>query len=162
MNKAPMMVSLLLLIALMVFIGANIVNDVQEDQKSTLSATTSNETIAAINDSVAVTLTTASRIDASCTLVHVNNDTANYNWATANFTMSGCTLTLATGMGTNPPANNSRINVTYTTSYTPQDQFYNITSEGTAGLSNFSDFQNLFGLIIAAIIILGLIAWYRS
>lgn len=49
------------------------------------------------------------------------------------------------------------INVSYDYTEPHQSSTYDILQEGVAGLDNISEFQSLFGLVLAAMVILGMI-----
>ena len=157
----------LVVIAMVLGIGAQVLNTMKSTSTMTSTATAfyGNSTFVADNatavDFTPSTLLTDDQgethfVSASCTGVALSNS-SNTEDVTGNFTISGCTALLSANDVT-INATNIKANFTYT--FNVYNLNYNITRTGENSTSDFSDWQGTFAVILAASVVLGLVAMY--
>lgn len=144
------LLSMLFVIGLIVMIFA-IMSAELKDSNSVSQAYTSDSTLQVLNITDAgVSLTDcASALVGSATVTSVVNSTTGETVESANYTVSTCTITLASALDNT--YNNSDWNVTYTFTYAGQS--YEVINDTVNGISGTTDWFDIF-LVIGAMIVL--------
>jgi len=147
-NEIPGIVQLLTVIGIFLAIGALVLVGVQDTQVSTAGIT--NESVTPVLNT-AVSLSRNELLDGSVKLVNNSNAAP---LASTDFSVNNEAGSV-TVTNNSFVAGGGTVNATFT--YKVQDTFFNISQDSIGGLSGFSEFQSLIGLVVAAAVILGLV-----
>lgn len=168
-NDVPKLGILLVVTALLLGIGSQVLTTMKGTgtMTSIASATDGTNTFTAANGTaVDFTPSTYLRdgqgetwmVASSCTGVTIYNATSNYANVTSDFTVSGCSATLA--VTPTKVANATTMQANFTYNYNVYNLNYNITRDGENATEDMSGWQTTWSTILAASIVLGLIAMY--
>jgi hypothetical protein len=151
-GQTPSLVVLLIVIAIALFLGVTVVDQIQDGQKST---STQNDTLTIVSNSAGIALSREYGQSATFGVTNFSNGAValSSSWTTAGLDTSTPTITITNASFAGPT---EKVYVDYT--YDVQDGLFNVTKGGVSGLGSLGDFQSLFGLVIAAAIILGLVS----
>ena len=159
-KNVPKYAILFIVIAIVLSNGATILSQFKATPTNVGSASLSDSnTVTLYNGSYATTLfgdlDVKGNLPLGCSNVNIYNGTNALN-ATADFTISGCYAYTKNATA----YNNTAKQVNYTLLYQTYTYSYNITEQGEQVQSNLSSWQNIWVVIAAASIVLGLIGGF--
>ncbi len=164
-REVPTAVMLLVTIGILLGIGALILATMQDTQKNSISNTAANETHPVGNASATYLGFAVNSSGPDYFLVSIDNvinTTSGANIEAGNYSFNANGSIDWIGNATWSINLTDQVDISYTYSTRDLDSFYNITGSANEGLENFSDFQPIIAIVIAAAVILGLVFLIRT
>ena len=160
-NTVKAFVIVLLSLAIVGVITLVILGSLNSGQLQTLtdirnSTTVANESLAAVNETT-VNLVGATTVRPICTVATVTNNTDGVVIASANYTVSGCTIAFSGGAG-GLAVNNTAWDVDYVWTQVSSQPVDAITVNVSAGIENFFTNSVTFFALLAVVVIILIIA----